>query len=191
MAVLLWPDSLQAIGDRPGQLLAAATAIVVWIAAEWYFSEEVLLRQSSPHDVRIGRDILSKTVGAWRDLLKDHNTWTRIDDDRYNDLDKAIEDFRRGKTTFQNKKVNDRASTFYARAQDYSRFIAEHGDTVHSGHRLLRGFKPFETVPQEEYDERGRLSEQANALADTAWRALLLLGDEIRRLIPEALDEQI
>lgn len=55
----------------------------------------------------------------------------------------------------------------------------------------MTGFKPYEIVCQERYDELLRLSQQANDMATTAWERLDSLISTMKVRIPEAWYEEI
>ncbi|AVL53858.1 hypothetical protein CEP88_15445 [Roseobacter denitrificans] len=109
----------------------------------------------------------------------------------YYDLSELCHRYERGAFEFQNGELNEKLAVFVDDLKKLGLFVAQHTAPERIGGELMTGFKPYEIVCQERYDELLRLSQQANDMATTAWERLDSLISTMKVRIPEAWYEEI
>lgn len=184
---LLWPQDLLSVLD-PEPLFAVLVATVVWIAGEFKFSEEVNLRDSSPNDIRLAKELLELHRSQFRSLFNDADLFQFRDREDYSRCYSIANRREVGELEFQDKELDRLLSKFVARLNEFNSCIA--GNTVPElvGGRMMTGFKPVGIVTQETYDRLRSESLKANVLADEVWQCFDYLVSRVKRLVPEALD---
>jgi len=187
-ATWFWPDDKSIFLSDPFKIFGFFTALVVWIAAELHTSEEFVARPSTPIDIRIGKELISLYRGPLRDLLKDHNTWSYIEDETYTDVGYLLNRYDRSELLFVKTEVAKLTEIFMKDLRTFYRFVAGNTTPDMIGGRSMTGFKPYGIVNDNEYRRRESLACEADEMSNVAWERLETLAAAIQKKIPEALD---
>ncbi|PWE37049.1 hypothetical protein DD563_14500 [Pelagicola sp. LXJ1103] len=139
----------------------------------------------------MARDFIRLHSNEFRYLLKDTDLFQFVDANLYSQVNNLRRRHETGKLEFQHKELNEKLSAFVADLEVLGLFVAQHTVPELIGGVLRTGFKPCETVTQEEYDQLITLSLEANDLASKAWERLDALVAMIKKSVPEALDIEI
>lgn len=185
---VLWPLDWQSV-LQPEPLFAFTVALVVWIATEIKFSEEVQLRNSSPNDIRVAKKFAGLHANEFRHLLKDHEFFGFIDQSAITFIGQIIHERSSGSLIFQNKEMDHLLGRFLDNLNVLYRFIAQHTAPEMVAGSMTVSFKPRGIFDDEEYNRNQKLSWEADALADVSWKKLETLVAAIHQQIPEVLDE--
>lgn len=188
LATWFWPDDKSIFLSDPFKIFGFFTALAVWVAAEFHTSEEFVARPSTPNDIRIGKEILSLYRGPLRDLIKDHNTWSYIEDQTYTDIGYLLNRYERSELLFGKTEVAKLTDVFMKDLRAFYRFVAANTTPEIIAGRSMTGFKPDRIVNDDEYRRRENLAREADEMADVAWERLESLAAAIQKKIPEALD---
>lgn len=188
MATWLWPDDKTIFLSDPFKIFGFITALAVWVAAEFHTSEEFAAKPSTPGDIRLGKEILSLFRGPLRDLLKDHNTWSYIEDETYTDVGYLLNRYDRSEFLFGKTEVAKLTEIFMKDLCTFYRFVAVNTTPEMIAGRSMIGFKPYGIVNDDEYTRRESLAREADEMANVAWERLESLAAAIQKKIPEALD---
>lgn len=188
---VLWPSKLSDVSSNPEPIFVFLVALLTWTFTEFKFSEEVQFRESSPNDIRVARELVELHAGQFRYLLKDADLFQFVESDCYSQVNNLCNRHETGKLEFQNKGLNKKLENLIGDLEKLGLFVAQHTVPEMIGGVWRTGFKPFDNVTQERYDELLVLSGEANELASNAWEKLDSLVSIIKIRVPEALDEKI
>lgn len=188
LATWFWPDDKSIFLSDPSKIFGFFVALVVWVAAEFHTSEEFVARPSTPNDIRIGKEFLSLYRGPLRNLLKDHNTWSYIEDETYTDVGFLLDRYERNELLLGRPEVARLTDIFMKSLHTFYWFVAKNTTPEMIAGRSMTGFKPFGFVNDDEYTRRESLAREADELASVAWERLESLAAAIQKRITEALD---
>lgn len=182
---LLWPSDLSSFLD-PEPLFAFGTALVVWLITEFKKSEEASLDEPSPNDIVVAEELLAQHSGDLRWLLKDTDLWSFVDSALYSYVIDICDRFDRESLFFHEPRLHSKLSDFVSRLSRFQGHIAQHTVPEFVGGSMMTGFKPAETVDDEEYERRRTAARRANELASEAWGAFDVLILEVKKKLPQA-----
>lgn len=192
LATWLWPADKVILLNDPVALFAFATAVVFWIAVELKFSEEVLLRASSPNDIRLARLLLQYHAEQFRALLKDHDFHYPIKPRYLQELGFFLDECGKRHLGFQDKilarsfdELYHDLDIFYGKSAEYTtsyKFPLGLRISVRSPDKI-DDFNISETHAKE--------IRELNNLGSRAWETLNGLIILTKSRIPEALDEPL
>lgn len=187
---LLWPHDL-AFVDNPEAWFILATSLIVWHSTEFKKSEETRAIGITSHDLYVATRLVNAHRGNLRYLLKDINLWSFVDVEIYREMRDMIDEWKRGELFFSRNRLQNQLSDFFGSLERLSNKVAQETvEEIISGKRVI-GYKPFRIVSQEEYGRRMNRSEEADKIADTAWKLLDEIVTEIRTQIPDAYSNSL
>ena len=187
---LLWPEDLS-FADNPEAWLALLSAFVIWNFFEFQSIREVESERLSKNDIRVSRELVDLHANRMRYLLKDTDLWTFVRSDIYSDVGALCDRRERGIFFFHQEELDGELATFMKLLRDLSYKVAEDTVPVLIGGAFRTGYKPFELVSEEEYQERRKESKKANEMASKAWDKLDRMVSRIKSDYPEVFEDPI
>lgn len=187
---LFWPENfLESLDPEP--LFVFLVSAVVWVFTEFKFNDDIENARASPNDVRNARDLLRLHAEEFRTLLKHHDTFQFLDVAYYNLVSQLLRRSQNGSFIFQNKELENKFRSFCTALERFDQFVGSHTAPELIAGALRTGFKPYQRVSQEQYNQCLNLAREANDLASEAWDKLTLFCEAVKELAPEAFDEPL
>ena len=188
---LLWPNDLADFLE-PEPLFAFATALVVWVLAEFKMSEEVLYRDSSPNDIRLAKKILAYRASTLALILRDHDFHSSIDERYLREIDALVVDWANGTAKFQNSRVQKAFDGFCEALKDFNIYLSLHSSPLSGSEGRRQSVIPMKHYGDFDLPQPycGEVLE-TNRLATIAWNKLERVYMVIDKEIPEARDEPL
>ncbi len=184
---LLWPDDLIAFWD-PEPLFVFLVGLVVWIATEFKLSEEAQNWDPSESDRRICGELINLHRHQLRTILKDDDLFQFHDSEIFTLCGTLLNRREIGELEFSDQSLDEKLGSFILSLNEFYGFIAQHTTPEFVAGRMMTGFKPLRTVPQQEYDRRLSLSREANKLASATWDDFEVLIKALKLRIPDRLE---
>ncbi|MCE8534552.1 hypothetical protein KBY24_14255 [Ruegeria pomeroyi] len=187
---LLWPSDFLSVLE-PEPLFVFCVSFVVWVFTEFKLSEELGSHRISSNDIRNAREVLTWHSSKMRSLLKEADLWSFVPSDRYSDIRDVVSRWEKGQLFFHNKTLAKKFDALMRSLDQLYMKIAMDTAPEMIGGIFRTGYKPYGIVTDEEYERRRELSKEANAIASTAWTLLDELSSQIRRDMPEAVENPL
>lgn len=186
----LWPSEVWAVEPEP--LFSFGVALVVWIFAEFKKSEEVIFRDATPNDIRLGREMLAYSTWEFRELLKNHDYHRGIPPRFLSEASALMGEVELGTAFFQDRKVQDKFSSFSNELGRFVTYFGNHSSPEQYGANLLQAIIPYDLFDEYRISDKHRDEiKEANRLAEAAWGHFVPLISEIKHRIPEVFDEKV
>lgn len=192
LATWLWPAEPAEFLEDPFAIFAFATALAFWIAAEIKFSEEVLLRKSSPNDIRLARILLQYHAEQFRVILKDHDFHSSIEPRYVSEVSFFLRECAVRHLGFQNDRLLLPFQRFSANLARFSNALALYTVPYQFPIGYMTSVRAPHEIDDYKVSERHRREiDELNDLGSSAWDALDKLISSVKKEVPEVLDEPL
>jgi hypothetical protein len=182
---LLWPQDFGFL-DNPEAWFVLLTALVVWHVAELqrpHLSSNVT---HTKNDLSVATELVHAHRTFLRILLNEHNLWSFIEIEIFDDMREILAAKDRGELFFSSSRLQKKLDEVCSALEELSLKVAQDTVSEKVAGRLSIGYKPYERVSQEEYDRLLEESKKADEIASRAWDLLEDLVSDLRSEIPDA-----
>jgi hypothetical protein len=195
LTLTLWNGVGGVFEEREELFAAFLIALAAWIFTEVKESEEVIFRNSTVNDIRLGRELLSYAADKFRVALKDHDYHNGLHTRYFSELNALVHEYEVGVLDFQDRALKEPLSEFMRALTKFSMHMDQSSAPYGTGAMLQRIIPPDDFA---KFDAFGSLPnhlmievKQANDLAGTAWNRLEQLVAVVKTRVPEVFDEAI
>lgn len=187
----MWPWSIKDF--EPESFLVFVSSFAYWLAAEVKQSEEVVFRDSSKNDIRLGRDCMSYAAYSFRSFLKEQDFWSSYDVSYFSEASQLCHEASVGVAHFQDRVVQAAFVEFVGELNKLVEFLE-----VNAGPLEVGSINRMSIITKEYYGDdysvpswQEQKAKEANEVSEKAWLKLEALSWKIRERIPEAFDEPL